>query len=194
MKKKKLAASDDVLWKVESGIDKNGARKLNYLKVKVTGTWLAATFSFICGTVLSVLELRDELRDRYGMQILNTPSHCDGCTLGFSTTHALSCQVGCLIHSRHDESCDTFGCLTCAGFQPFNVRDEPHINPCRDVGGKNDVNKLVEPQTGLECELEVDRGDLLIRWFWDRGTDCIIDVRICDVNQPSYLTRNPVSI
>ena len=91
MKKKKLAASDDVLWKVESGIDKNGARKLNYLKVKWTGTWLAATFSFICGTVLSVIEFRDELRDRYGMQILNTPSHCDGCTLGFSTTHALSC-------------------------------------------------------------------------------------------------------
>ena len=27
-----------------------------------------------------------------------------------------------------------------------------------------------------------------------KGTDCIIDVRICDVNQPFYLTRNPVSI
>ena len=56
------------------------------------------------------------------------------------------------------------------------------------------MNKLVEPQIGLECELEVDHGDLLIREFWDRGTDCIIDIRICDVNQPSYLTRNPFSI
>ena len=59
---------------------------------------------------------------------------------------------------------------------------------------KNDVNKLVEPQTGLEYELEAYCGDLLIRGFWDRGTDCIIDVRICDVNQPPYLTRNPVSV
>ena len=56
------------------------------------------------------------------------------------------------------------------------------------------MNKLVEPQIGLECELEVNRDDLLIRGFWDRNTDCIIDVRICDVNQPSYLIRNPVNI
>ena len=145
---------------------------------------------FVCGTILSALEFRDELRDRYGLKILNTPSHCDGCTSEFSTTHALSCKIGGLIHSRHDESRDTLGCLACAGFQPSNVRDEPLINPCRDIGGKNDTH--VEPQTGLE--LEADRGDLLIRGFWDRSTDCIIDVRICDVHQPSYLVRNPVSI
>ena len=106
----------------------------------------------------------------------------------------LSCKVGGLIHSRHDESRDTLGCLACGGFQPSNAPDEPHINPCRDIGGKDDINKLVGPQTGIEYELEADRGDLLIRGFWDRSTDCIIDVRICDVNQPSYLTRKPVSI
>ena len=43
MKKKKLAASDDVLRKVESGIDKNGARRLNYLKEKGTGTYLTCS-------------------------------------------------------------------------------------------------------------------------------------------------------
>jgi len=82
------------------------------------------------------------------------------------------------------------GCLPCADFQPSNVRDEPLISLCRDIGGEND--KHVEPQTGIE--LEADRGDLLIRGFWDRSTDCIIDVRICDVHQPSYLVRNPVNI
>ena len=121
MKKKKLASSDDVLRKVESGIDKNGARRLNCLKEK--RTWLAATPSFICGTILSALEFKDELKDRYGMKILNTPSHCDGCTSEFPTTHALSYKVGGLIHSRHDESRETLGCLACAGFQPSNVRD-----------------------------------------------------------------------
>ena len=46
----------------------------------------------------------------------------------------------------------------------------------------------------MECELEGDRGDLLIRGFWARDTDCIIDVRIHDVNQNSYLTRTPAVI
>ena len=128
------------------------------------------------------------------MEILNTPSHFNGCTSKFSTTHALSCKVGGLIHSRDDESRDTLGCLSFAGFQPSNARDEAHIDPCRDIEGKDDVKELVEPQTGIRCKLEADRGDLLIRSFWDRSTDCIIDVRICDVNQPSYLTRKPVSI
>ena len=128
------------------------------------------------------------------MKILNAPSHCDVYTAAFSETHALGCKIGGLVHQRHNESRDTLGFLACAGFQPSNVRDEPHINLCREIGGKDDVTKVVEPQTGFECELEGDRGDLLIRGFWARGTDCIIDVRTHYVNQNSYLTRTPAAI
>ena len=38
MKKKKLATSDDILRKVESGIQKKEIWRLNYLKEKETGT------------------------------------------------------------------------------------------------------------------------------------------------------------
>ena len=34
----------------------------------------------------------------------------------------------------------------------------------------------------------------MVRGFWNRNTDCIIDVRIVDVNQPSYLHCKPTSI
>lgn len=33
-----------------------------------------------------------------------------------------------------------------------------------------------------------------MRGFWKRGTDCIIDVRTCDVNQPSYLSCKPTNV
>ena len=51
-------------------MQKKEIRRLNYLKEKGTGAWLAATPSFVCGTILSALEFRDELRDRYGLKIL----------------------------------------------------------------------------------------------------------------------------
>ena len=53
---------------------------------------------------------------------------------------------------------------------------------------------LIDSQTGIQCEINSDRGNLLIRGLWDRTANCIIYVRICDVNQASYLTRKPVSI
>ena len=43
-------------------------------------------------------------------------------------------------------------------------------------------------------EINADHGDLLIRGFWNRNNNCIIDVHICDVNQASCRTRKPASI
>ena len=48
---------------------------------------------------------------------------------------------------------------------------------------------MQDSQTGLTAGLNSDRGDILIRGFWSRDADCIVDVRICDVNQPSHVSR-----
>ena len=165
IRKKKTEISEVLLEKSKSCIEKEGARRLDYLKEKGTGTWLVATPNNLCGTVLSAVEFRDELRDRYGMKLLDSPSHCDGCNKQFSTSHALSYKVGGLIHSRHDESRNVLGCLACAGFKPSNVRDEPQINPCRNAGRRDESGILIKPTTGVEVEINSDRGDLLVRGF-----------------------------
>lgn len=79
-------------------------------------------------------------------------------------------------------------------FQPSNVRDESKINQCREIRGKNGGRKLIESNSGLEREIISDCGDLLMRVFWDRNTYYIVDVRISDVNQASFLIRKPASI
>ena len=147
--------------------------------------------SYSCGTILSPTEFRDELRDRYGLPLLNPPENCDGCTQKFSISHSFGCKVGGLVTSRQNGGRDTLICLESAGFMPSNVRDEPIINPSRDAEGNQ---TLKDPASGLEAELCGDRGDIPIRGFWEQSTDCIIDVRISDVNQPSYLRRQPSSI
>ena len=77
--------------------------------------------------------------------------------------------------------------MACAGFQPSNARDEPLIHPCCDTA------ELRDSTSGIQMEVQ-DRGDLLVRGFWSCNTDCIIDVRIYDMNQPSCLARKPSSI
>ena len=38
------------------------------------------------------------------------------------------------------------------------------------------------------------RGDLLVRGLWERSKYCVIDVKITDVNQPSYIKRCPKKV
>ena len=79
MKVEKAANFEKTLESVRSKMNKLGAQRLEYLKEKGSGTWLAATSNKPCGTVLSAVEFRDELRDRYGLDMFNAPSHCNGC-------------------------------------------------------------------------------------------------------------------
>ena len=190
----KVEMIDSVLKNIRGGLAKKSIRHLEYLQEKGTETWVAAIPNNDYNTVLSAVEFRDELRDRYELGVLDSPSHYDGCNNSFTTTHALACKVGGLIHSRHDESRDSVVFFAYAGFQPSNIRDESLINPCRDIRRKDENTKLIESTSGIVAELNSDRGDLLIRGFWDRSTDCIIDVRIFNVNQSSYLTHEPASI
>ena len=89
-------------------------RRKEYLQEDGAGTWLAAMPSNICGTTLSSMEFRDELRLRYGLKLKQTSGKCDGRDAKFSFSHALSCKVGGLIHSRHDECRDMVSILACA--------------------------------------------------------------------------------
>ena len=95
---------------------------------------------------------------------------------------------------RNDEGRDALGCSAYAGFQPTKIINEAIINPCRDLKGLTPGATLTNSSTGLSAALNSDIGGLLMRGVWERGTDCIIDAEMCDVNQQSYLKRNPANM
>ena len=85
------------------------------------------------------------------------------------------------------------------GFSPSSVRDEPVINIVRVKEEETKTGKkakLIEECSGIEIEKveNGDRGDLLVRNFYEKGTDLILDFRVRDINQPSYLLKKPVNI
>ncbi len=71
---------------------------------------------------------------------------------------------------------------------PSAVCDEPLIRPCRNV---ERVNPCPATKANAKPASEDDRGDILLRGFWARGTDCIVDVRVTDTDAKSYRHRDP---
>ena len=55
-------------------------------------------------------------------------------------------------------------------------------------------SSLEKRTTGLTEKLNSDPGDILIRGFWSRDAGYIVDMRICDVNQPSHISRMPETV
>ena len=117
-------------------------QRFDYLKEHGMRVWLSTILSYTCGTVLSTSELRDELRDRYSLLLLNVPLHCDSCNAKFSIAHALSCKIGGLIHQYYNKSRDSIICLASTGFLLSNVRDKPIINPYGDSDAGKSTEKM----------------------------------------------------
>jgi hypothetical protein len=43
----------------------------------------------------------------------------------------------------------------------------------------------------LSCSSDEERGNLLIRSFWARGTDVIVDVQVTDTDAKAYRSQGP---
>ena len=140
--------------------------------------------------MLLAVYVREDLRDRYFLPLTNVSSHFDGCNSKFSFSRALSCVVGLLDRSCHDESRDSTIYLSSVGFVKSNVRDKPLIHPSRGSDVEDVFNQTREEVTGITAEINTECRDILVRGFWTRNIYCIVDVRTCDVYQPYYLYRN----
>jgi hypothetical protein len=160
-----------------------------------TGQWLSVLPSTVNGTELSAAEFRDALLLRYARSPPDLPSHCDGCLQKFSIRHALECKTGGLVISRHNEIRDELSDLASKALSPSAVRDEPTIHNSRTAKGTKDQEDKDHPVKRLfRNSIKEDRGDILIRGLWSRGTDCIIDVRMTDVDAKSNRSKTPIKV
>ena len=98
------------------------------------------------------------------------------------------------MRTRLDESRDTIVCLDSTDFTSSNVRDETLIRPCRGADAESRTNQMCDKDTGLATKIYSELGEILVRGFWKKDADCIVDVRIYNVNQKSHLTKNPSTI
>jgi hypothetical protein len=151
--------------------------------------------STVNGTELSAQEFRDKLLIRYARQPPDLPALCDGCSCQFSLGHALECKVGGLVILRHNEINHELADLSSKALSPSAIRDEPLIHPDnRSLNGPR-ANPTEEPVQHIKSRSnDEDRRDLLVRGLWQRGTDCIIDVRVTNINNKSQRHQPPEKV
>jgi len=126
---------------------------------------------------------------RYARVPSNLPTSCDSCgeSKKFNVNHALDCKKGGLVTARHNGSRDELRDLLAQLFSPSRIRCEPMINPApmRANGTKTHVPSASSSSSFLNA----DRGDLLIRGFWEGSTDTIIDVRLTNADRKPRLHK-----
>jgi hypothetical protein len=122
-------------------------------------------------------EFRDNLRLRFGLNLLSLPIHCNGCDQKCMVSHALSSKKGGLVLLRHNDVAAEWDSLCSSALTPSAVSHEPLIFSGRDAKGAQGT-AAVTPSPDL-------RGDVAVHGFWRRGMTAIFDVRVTDTDAPS---------
>ena len=146
-----------------------------------TGSFLSVVPSTINDSTLNEIEFQDSIRSRAALPLLNFPSHCNGCGENFTIAHAYSCKNGGNIIARHDQIVTELVSLSTMAFKPNAVQAEPQIHTGSSTA-KSDSDSTVETS---------DQGDVLFRGLWTTGQDDILDFRVTDIDQASYVTQDP---
>jgi hypothetical protein len=154
-----------------------------------TGQWLSVLPFTIKGTKLSVQEFWDALLLRYDRSPGDLQSQCDGCDTTFSVRHTLECKTGGLIILQHNEITKELCHLASKALTPSMICLKPMIKS----GVFADYSKAVDPKSPVQrLRLgDEEQGDLLIRGFWTRGIDAIIDVHMTNMDAKSYKFKDP---
>jgi hypothetical protein len=193
LKTRKKAKDDSELNSIVSKLPCDLRRAI--LRAKATGQWISAMPSTVNGTVLSAQEYRDAFLLRYGRSPGDLQPHCDGCGQKNSIRHALECKKGGNVILRHNEIRDELADLASKAIIPTAVRNEPSIHasfPAVKMSA-TDQDQPAVSRNFHKNRGEI-RGDLSIRGLWNRGTDCIIDVRITDTDAKSNLSKDPAKV
>ena len=179
------------------GVIQLGRRKGRRIKKQLdrqlhTGAWLSAHPNRFDGTELCRDEFYDNLTLRYGNRPKGLPSHCDGCSNGFTVEHGLSCKKGVLVGQRNNDVRDELAHLCTLSLNESRVKTEPEIvyrSDSRASQPREDCHCTGKGRNGktiCKCLGDEARGDVAAHGFWKSGRTTIFDVRVTGTDAMSY--------
>ena len=183
------------LEEITSKLDADTARIIR--RGGLCGRWLSVMPLSVNGTELSRQEFTDTLLLRYARSPGDLPEQCDGCNAKFTVQHALDCKSGGLIIQRHNEIGSELMEWASKALSPSSVRVEPliHLDSTPEPEDEAKATTGAKPNHNTDhAANDGKRGDILIRGLFQRGTDCIIDVRVTDLDCKSNRNTAPEKV
>jgi hypothetical protein len=101
-------------------------------------------------------------------------------------------KKGVFVFICHNEIRDELVDLASKAFPLPQFVTDKKIHSCRTNGRESPKGRQDQPVKGLfGNDPNGDRGDVLIQSLWSKGTYCILDVRMIDLDAKSKKSRNP---
>ena len=163
-------------------------------RVTNTGAWITVQPSTVNGTELGEQEWRDAPFLFYGLDPPDLLKHFDGCNTRFLICHALDCKRGSLVTARHNELRDGVADLAGKSITPSHVRNDSLIyQGCamkraktKPAGPSDTTDPYDTPPYATE-----QKGDLLLWYLWQNGTDSVHDMQVMNTDAESYWEKTP---
>ena len=96
-----------------------------------------------------------------------------------------------MVTQRHNAIRNELSFIASKALTPSAVRDKPLIHPGRPT--QKDTPAM-DPTATTNPSINDDRGDILIGHLWANNVNCIVDVRVTDVDAPSYKNSKPTNV
>ncbi|KAL7478120.1 hypothetical protein ACHAW6_003910 [Cyclotella cf. meneghiniana] len=154
---------------------------------RATGAWLTTIPDRFSGTELTKTEWFNNIALRYGSRPTHLPSHCEGCSDGFTFKHALNCKKGGLVGISHDNAHDEWAHLCSLAFSNVQVMIKPTILYGNDLNpGAHHSVLPTSPPSPNDTLGDESRDDVLMHGFWQCSKGTVFDIHICNTNARSY--------
>jgi hypothetical protein len=179
MKTEKEEAFMEQLEEVKQVVDVKLSRSIDLACEKGAGAWLSALPLQALSYTLNKQEFRDAICLRYGWRIPNTPAYC-ACGSKNSVDHTLNCKRGGYVNMRHNNIRD---------FEATLLKEV-----CKDVQIEPMLLPIGNSETRSSNQAERARLDVSAVGIWSSMERTFLDVRVMNVNSPSYMDKTPQQI
>ena len=181
VKHEKLTKHKEKLKEIRKNMNKVELKANDIAQLPGASIWLSTLPLKDERYMLNKQEFVDLIYLRYNWELQKVPINC-ACSAKFTLQHALNCNLGGYVISRHNHLRDLLGSLLNECCTDMQI--EPPLLPA--------PQEAVDlPRSAIKADEA--RADISARGFWEKYRRAFFDVKVANLNAPTYTLKSVAS-